>query len=291
MNLTNKISPYALLVLAWLVLTTLQAQEVQQADTLRFDPETGEPLKPKPALKFDPETGLPVEAKPAEPRPAEIADDEKDKRPPLLSQDLLVDSEGGEYSGTLIEITDTHIYFQLPGRTTPIQIPLKSVKRVTLADGSIAYEAEPEPARIEVAAAGEPPVFTEAALRTMALKNAARDNSAAFWKRRGRDLGCGGMYLGAMLGAEIAGSPGRFIGAGIGYFATAELIANAGTALVPIPEELESADPELREKYHQLYLAEVRELRKRSFFRGVLSCAVIPATCAGLVMLSILLSR
>jgi len=161
LNLTNKISPYAILVLAWLVLTTLQAQEVQQADTLRFDPETGLPIKAAPIApaqpRFDPETGLPVEAKPTvpkpeEPQPTEKADYEKDKRPPLLSQDLLTDSEGREHSGTLIEITDTHIYFQLPDRTTPIRLPLKSVKRVTLADGTIAYEGEPEPLRIEVAA-------------------------------------------------------------------------------------------------------------------------------------------
>ena len=76
-----------------------------------------------------------------------------------MSQDLIVDSEGHKYSGTLIEITDTHIHFQLQGRTTPNIISLGSVKRVILADGRIAYEdgkvyvAEPEPVKTEVAAA------------------------------------------------------------------------------------------------------------------------------------------
>lgn len=59
---------------------------------------------------------------------------------PLLSQDLLVIPDGRELSGTLIEITDTHIYFQFQGRATPSKIPLKSVKRVTLADGRLVYE-------------------------------------------------------------------------------------------------------------------------------------------------------
>lgn len=59
---------------------------------------------------------------------------------PLLSQDLLVDAGWIEHSGTLIEITDTYIYFQFQGRVTPTKMPLKSVKRVTLADGRLVYE-------------------------------------------------------------------------------------------------------------------------------------------------------
>ncbi len=68
------------------------------------------PTVPKPEEPLPMEVG-PEEPPPEEPRPTEIADDEKDKIPPLLSQDLIVDSEGHKYSGTLIEITDTHIHF------------------------------------------------------------------------------------------------------------------------------------------------------------------------------------
>ncbi|MBA7595799.1 Outer membrane protein assembly factor BamA [subsurface metagenome] len=59
---------------------------------------------------------------------------------PLLSQDLLVDSIDREFSGTLIEITDTDIIFQIQGETEPVQYPFWSVKRVTLADGRLAFE-------------------------------------------------------------------------------------------------------------------------------------------------------
>ena len=58
---------------------------------------------------------------------------------PLLSQDLLVDSEGREFKVTLIEITDTFIYFQKPREIAIVQLPLESVERVVLANGSIAY--------------------------------------------------------------------------------------------------------------------------------------------------------
>ncbi len=248
-------------------------------------PAEPRPTVPKPEEPQPMEVG-PEEPPPEEPRPTEIADDEKDKRPPLLSQDLLVDSKGREHSGTLIEITDTHIHFQLQGRTTPNIIPLGSVKRVILADGSIAYEGEPEPAKTGVAAAGEPPVFTEAALRTMALKNAARNHNTAAWVVGGGCLGCGGMYLGAILGETIAEFPGFILGAMVGGVAAPVWRASNPDIEVPIPEELESADPELREKYHQLYRAEVRELRKRSVYRG----AAIPVTCVGLLILSFLLT-
>ncbi len=116
--------------------------------------EDGKTYVAKPTLpvKARPAEPMPTVPKPEEPQPMEKADDEKDKRPPLLSQDLLVDSEGREHSGTLIEITYTHVLFQLQDRTTPSEIPLESVKRVKLADGSIAYEGEPEPVKTEVAA-------------------------------------------------------------------------------------------------------------------------------------------
>ena len=59
---------------------------------------------------------------------------------PLLSQDLLVDSEGREFKVTLIEITNTFIYFQMPRETAIVQLPLESVERIELANGSIAYK-------------------------------------------------------------------------------------------------------------------------------------------------------
>ncbi|MCH8838402.1 MAG: hypothetical protein IIA60_11495, partial [Candidatus Marinimicrobia bacterium] len=58
----------------------------------------------------------------------------------LWSQDLLVDSIEREFSGTLIKITDSVIYFQIQGETEPVQYPFWSVKRVTLADGRLAFE-------------------------------------------------------------------------------------------------------------------------------------------------------
>ena len=59
---------------------------------------------------------------------------------PLLSQDLLVDFMDREFSGRLIEITYTHIYFQIQGETDTVQYDLWEVKRVTLADGRLAFE-------------------------------------------------------------------------------------------------------------------------------------------------------
>ncbi len=59
---------------------------------------------------------------------------------PLLSQDRLVDSIDREFSGTLIEITNTDIIFQLQGETEPVQYPFWAVKRVTLANGRLAFE-------------------------------------------------------------------------------------------------------------------------------------------------------
>ena len=58
----------------------------------------------------------------------------------LWSQDLLVDSIDREFSGTLIKITDTYIYFQIQGETEAVQYPFWSVQRVTLADGRLAFE-------------------------------------------------------------------------------------------------------------------------------------------------------
>ena len=59
---------------------------------------------------------------------------------PLLSQDLLVDFMDREISGRLIEITSTHIYYQIQSETDTVQYDLWEVKRVTLADGRLAFE-------------------------------------------------------------------------------------------------------------------------------------------------------
>ena len=66
MNLLSRMSLYAALALVCLGLNALQARAGQQPDTLRFDPQTGEPLGPKPKPAFDPVTGLPKKAGPTE---------------------------------------------------------------------------------------------------------------------------------------------------------------------------------------------------------------------------------
>ncbi len=258
---------------------------------------------------------------------------------PLLSQDLLVDSIEREFSGTLIKITDTYIYFQIQGETEPVQYPFWAVKRVTLADGRLAFEdgktyvakptlpvepepAEPppavpepmepqpmevgpevelptpqpapgpEPAEIEVSAAGGPPVFTEAALMTMALKNAARNHNTAGWGIGGGLLGCGGMLAGAIGGVIMADAitysfVGSLFGFGIGAVGggvlTAELLVRFPTS-VPLTAELAGATPQQREKYRQLYRAEARKEKEESIYYGVgYGCAA--AAFVGLFML------
>jgi len=59
---------------------------------------------------------------------------------PLLSQDLLVDFREREFPGKLIEITFTYIYFQIHSATDTVQYDFWEVKRVTLADGRLAFE-------------------------------------------------------------------------------------------------------------------------------------------------------
>ena len=200
----NKIAAYAILALACLVSTPLQAQVNQQPDSLRFDPETGLPVKAEPEApaqpQFDPETG---------------------------------------------EL-----------------IP-------------------PEPVETAAAAVGAPPAFSETALRTMALKNAARNHNTAAWGVGGGLLGCGGMLAGAMGGLivadEIAGSLedlvyGLGMGAVVGGVLTAELLARSPTS-VSLPAELAGATPQLREQYRQLYRAAARKLKRRSIYGGVAGCA------------------
>ncbi|MCH7574917.1 MAG: hypothetical protein IIA59_07305 [Candidatus Marinimicrobia bacterium] len=59
---------------------------------------------------------------------------------PLLSQDLLVDFMDREFSGRLIEITYTHIYFRIQSETDTVQYDFWEVKRVTFAGGQLAFE-------------------------------------------------------------------------------------------------------------------------------------------------------
>ena len=241
---------------------------------------------------------------------------------PLLSQDLLVDSIDREFAGTLIEITDTDIIFQIQGETEPVQYPFWAVKRVKLADGRLAFEdgktyvakptlpvearpaepmptvpkpEEPQPIEAEPEAPAQPrfdpatgelippePAETEAVLRTMALKNAARNHNAAAWRIRGGCIGCGGMYLGGIGGGFVVGAitgysfGGQLFGAGmgavVGGLLTAELLARPPTS-VSLPAELAGATPQLREKYRQLYLAEARKLRRKSIYGGIAGVA------------------
>ncbi len=182
---------------------------------------------------------------------------------PLLSQDLLVDSSGREHSGTLIEITDTHIYFQLPGRTTPIQIPLKSVKRVTLADGSLAFEARfdpetgelipPEPAETGVAA-GE--VGLEATLENViatAEAEAVRSHNAA----QHRILGAVGCLF----------TPITFFYVESG--ASSGFDKNSASSAAAYYRGL---SPERQFVYEQAYKNKEKSLRRRSVYGTQLGC-------------------
>ena len=132
----------------------------------------------------------------------------------------------------------------------------------------------PEPAEIEVLATGTPPVFTRATLMTMARDNAVTNFGTPGWDVGGGLLGCGGLLLGSILGAIVAGGPGVIIGAVAGVVSTAEGLANQANSVVPIPEELESADAQLQEQYRQLYRAETRKLKRTSIYSGIGGCCL-----------------
>ncbi|MBA7599380.1 hypothetical protein ES703_06412 [subsurface metagenome] len=145
----------------------------------------------------------------------------------------------------------------------------------------------PEPARTKVTAKGTPPVFSETALMTLARNNAKRDHNTATWGIGGGLLGCGGMFAGSMAGAMVAEGFGFIIGAVVGGAAAAEGLASVAPAVIPIPEELESADPDLHEKYHQIYQAETHKLRRKSTYKGVIGagCAAAAAAAAAMFIL------
>ena len=143
----------------------------------------------------------------------------------------------------------------------------------------------PEPAEMEAFAAGPPPVFTEVDLMTLAVKNAARNYNAVAWQIGGGLLGCGGMFLGGIVGASLVGFPGFVIGAGVGAVGASEMMA-ASVTEVPLPVELEAAAPDLQETYRQAYISQTRELRRYSIYSGVLGTAAF----AGIGLLGIIIT-
>jgi hypothetical protein len=54
-------------------------------------------------------------------------------------QDRLVDINGVEIRGNLVEITDTHIIFLMEGAETPLELDREVIRGVILSDGTIAY--------------------------------------------------------------------------------------------------------------------------------------------------------
>ena len=142
---------------------------------------------------------------------------------------------------------------------------------------------------MEVFTAGTHPLFAETVLKSLAVKNAARNHNTAAWQVGGGLLGCGGMFLGGILGANLLGFPGFVIGTGVGAVGTSEMIA-ASVTEVAMPVELEAATPELQEAYRQAYVSQTLELRRNSIYRGVWGGVVGVASAAGIGLLVIILT-
>lgn len=217
-------------------------------------PEATAPGEPQP--RFDPETGLP----------------QADQQPDILRFDpetgLPVEEETG------LDVT--------PQFDPETGLPAKAKPEAPAPpqfDPETGELIPPEPERTEAAAAGGPPVFTEVTLMTMARNNAKTNHNAVAWGVGGGLLGCGGMFLGSMLGAIIAEFPGFVLGAAAGGVVSTEGFASTAPAIIPIPEKLELSDSQLHEKYRQLYQAETRKLRRKSTYCGVVSvgCAAAAA--------------
>jgi len=225
------------------------------------------PAEPEP--QFDPETGLPVEARPAAPA-----------QPQFDPETGLPTKAEPEAPGTPQFDPETGLPVKAePEAPAPPQFDPETGELIP-----------PEPARIEAAAAGGPPVFTEAALMTMAQNNAKRDHNTTTWRLSGGLLGCGGMFLGSMLGATIAEFPGFIAGAAAGGIGAAEMLASAAPAVAAIPEELESADPQVLKKYHQLYQAETRKLKRKSIYSGVTGVGCVAAATAAVAIFLLIMS-
>ncbi|MFB0515271.1 MAG: hypothetical protein ACETWG_01555 [Candidatus Neomarinimicrobiota bacterium] len=89
--------------------------------------------------------------------------------------------------------------------------------------------------------------------------------------------------LGGIVGAGLFENLGGFIiGAGVGGVGVAEILASTATA-IPMPPELEQANPQLREKYRQAYRDQTRVLRRKSIYNGMIGVAC--ATGLGLLLL------
>ena len=58
----------------------------------------------------------------------------------LLSQDYLVTLSGNQAQGKYIDIDDTHLHFQQKGSNVVSKIPIASLIRVVLSDGTVIYE-------------------------------------------------------------------------------------------------------------------------------------------------------
>ena len=58
----------------------------------------------------------------------------------LFAQDILTDISGRQARGQLIEVTETHVVFQLEGAKAPSSMPANAILMVTLADGTVAYD-------------------------------------------------------------------------------------------------------------------------------------------------------
>ena len=211
-----------------------------------FDPVTGDPLGQKPKPKIDPDTGLPLEPDPAAQRPIQI---DPDTGLPMA-----------------------------PEAEKPPQLPFDPVtgERVP---------AEPAPMSGPLVAAGTSPALTTLQVSSLARAEAQRRHIGGAWVAGGGLLGCGGMFLGGVLGGSFLGFPGFLIGVGVGAVAAPAVMMSASVPDVPMPVEMEGATFDLQETYRQAYESRTRTLRRTSIYRGVLGLAA----CAGIGLLALIM--
>ncbi|UCH63228.1 MAG: hypothetical protein JSU77_01900 [Fidelibacterota bacterium] len=242
----SKIPISSILILACLGLDIVCAQ-ITKPDTPRFDPVTGLPVK--------------IDSK----APSSQQFDPETGMPLIETPDPILNPRFDPETGLPIRAEPEAACRQRFDPETGELIPL-------------------EPAETEVAAIGRPPVFTETALRIMARNNAEKNHYSTAWGLGGGLLGCGGMVLGSIVGAIVAEFPGFIIGATAGGVTTTEVSASTPPTIVPVPEQLKSADPLVRHKYRQFYLAEIRKLRRKSIYSGMVGVAAF--SLAGILILS-----
>jgi len=120
LNWKNKITAYAILALAWLVLTRLQAQVNQPPDSLRFDPETGltveEETEPDTTLQFESETGELVPPEPTETKTA-------------AEFVLIYTQEQTPVSGYAVSHDELSIRLRTSSKNT-VEIPKRDIQRI-----------------------------------------------------------------------------------------------------------------------------------------------------------------